>query len=507
VTASAHSRTLRRSVVGPLLLIALLPAVCVSVRQGTAASSPLPRQSVSATLQSAAPLSGRDFFAAPNATDGGDGSLKMPWHLEEALAQPDSVRPGDTIWLRGGTYRRPSGEPYWAVLTGTPDNPIRVRQYPGERATLDGGDTHGKPVLILQGAYTWYWGFEVSSSDPKRISSQPGPAPTDMPRGSAVEVEEFTKHPGLKLINLTIHDTLVGVGWWEQAVDSEIYGCLIYNNGWIGADHPHGHGIYAQNLDGLKVLRDSLLFRNFSHNFHAYTENRRIDNFYIRGNAFFEAGLMPDPRRDFLVGGSVPSNNVIVRENTVYNSDDVSSDFQLGYGSPAFSPIVLDNYLPRTSVSAYLAGTPTVSGNTLSRVDASDLTSFSQNTWLDSPPTDTKVIVRPNAYEPGRGFVFVFNWRHAPVVSVDLSAVLSLGAEYEVRNAFDVFAPRVVRGVYQGGSVSFPLVGLSTAVPVGLASAPARDGVVQAFLVLTTGVGRLAPVPVSRPPRRTRSLD
>jgi hypothetical protein len=448
-------------------------------------------------------LAGLDFYVAPAGSSAGDGSLGSPWDLATALSHPSVVHSGDTIWLRGGTYR---GN-FSSRLTGTASDPIIVRAYPAERVTIDGGNTDGYAILTVQGAYTWYWGFEITSSYGHRTTAQSGPGPGDIAYGDAITIDQSVDHPGLKFINLILHDTRQGFSWWKQAIDSEIYGCLIYNNGWIGGDHPHGHGIYAQNAVGLKTIRDSLLFRNFSHNLHAYTSASQIDNFYIRGNAFFEAGLMPDARRDLLVGGSVPAYNVIVRENTVYNSDDVGSDFQLGYGSPAVSPVILDNYLPKTGVSAYLTGTPTVSGNTLSRVDARELRSFPQNTWLDSPPTDTRVIVRPNAYEPGRGFVFAFNWRREPVVSVDLSAVLSLGSEYEVKNAFDVFAPPVVRGVYQEGLVSFPLIGLSTAAPVDLASAPDRDGVVQAFLVLTTGVGRLAPVPVSRPPRRTRSLD
>ncbi|HTY43209.1 MAG TPA: hypothetical protein VMH79_15165, partial [Thermoanaerobaculia bacterium] len=45
-----------------------------------------------------------DFYVAPNASGSGNGSLANPWKLQTALNQPSAVQPGDTIWLRGGTY-------------------------------------------------------------------------------------------------------------------------------------------------------------------------------------------------------------------------------------------------------------------------------------------------------------------------------------------------------------------------------------------------------------------
>src|SRR5580704_17034433 len=43
-------------------------------------------------------------YVAPGGTSQGTGSLDRPWDLQTALSQPASVQPGDTIWVRGGTY-------------------------------------------------------------------------------------------------------------------------------------------------------------------------------------------------------------------------------------------------------------------------------------------------------------------------------------------------------------------------------------------------------------------
>ncbi len=72
--------------------------------------------------------------SSPNGSPSGNGSINSPWDLQTALNQPSTVHPGDTIWLRGGTY---VGH-FTSNLNGTSSSPIIVRQYAGERATIDG---------------------------------------------------------------------------------------------------------------------------------------------------------------------------------------------------------------------------------------------------------------------------------------------------------------------------------------------------------------------------------
>src|SRR5208282_5470500 len=44
------------------------------------------------------------FYISPTGTAGGDGSINNPWDVYTAFNQPASVKPGDTLWLRGGIY-------------------------------------------------------------------------------------------------------------------------------------------------------------------------------------------------------------------------------------------------------------------------------------------------------------------------------------------------------------------------------------------------------------------
>jgi hypothetical protein len=89
---------------------------------------PLPRPS-------ARPLAaGPAFFVDPvRGADQNKGTQPAPWRtIGHALKQ---MNPGDTLYLRGGTY-------YGCVtvsVCGTVEKPITLRAYPGELAILDGG--------------------------------------------------------------------------------------------------------------------------------------------------------------------------------------------------------------------------------------------------------------------------------------------------------------------------------------------------------------------------------
>src|SRR5690242_13131409 len=75
------------------------------------------------------------YHVSAGGSPGGDGSSGRPWDLATALdADKRIVHPGDTVWLHGGTY---SGA-FVTCLSGTATDQIVFRQFPGERATIDG---------------------------------------------------------------------------------------------------------------------------------------------------------------------------------------------------------------------------------------------------------------------------------------------------------------------------------------------------------------------------------
>ena len=102
-------------------------------------------------------------------------------------------------------------------------------------------------------------------------------------------------------------------------------------------------------------------------------------------------------------------------------------------------------------------------------------------------PTGVKTFVRPNAYEPGRGFVTIYNWDQLGSVAVDVSSVLAVGARYEVRNVQALLGGPVLSGTYGGGTLTLPMAAVPSPLPIGsgLVTPPSTGPAFQVFLITT----------------------
>jgi len=430
-----------------------------------------------------------DFYVSPNGSPDAPGDSDHPWDLATALAQPSSVAPGDTIWLRGGTYRGT----FTANLNGTAAAPIVVRQYPGERATIDGGDSGWKSIFTVAGSYAWYWGFEITSSDPNRVSQQTGSNPTDIGRGNVQTEQSSRTGDGLKFINLVIHD-VQDVGLWKEATNVEFYGSLISDNGWNAPDRGHGHGLYVQNREGTKTIRDNVIFQNFCNGIQVYgTENAFLDDIAIDGNTIFGNGeIVSSPADNITIGGGVVAHRPVVTDNFVYFSQwGNGNDIDLGYadlGRGTADATVTGNHLINGVIKQNAGNTGTVmAGNTIySSIFGWDAAEFPQNKYIWSHPESTVAFVRPNAYEPGRGTIVAYSGSGAPFVAADLSGVLSPGDAWELRNARDFYGPAVASGIWDGNPIPLPMRNLAVAAPVGWPAPPPSDEF-NVFVLLRPG--------------------
>jgi hypothetical protein len=418
---------------------------------------------------------GNQFYVAPDGSPSGDGSINNPWDLQTALSQPAAVQPGDVIWVQGGTY---VGN-FVSYLSGTVNSPIVVREYPGERATLDGNTaTPTSATLTVDGQYTWFWDLEITNSNPIRVVDYSG---SDGPRGDGVD----NFGVGTKLIDLVIHDEGNGIGDWSTGLNpsnTEVYGCIIYDNGWIGTDRAHGHGIYAQNQTGTETFTDNISFDSFDYNFHAYTEGGYINNMDLDGNDFFNSGALGGyATTDILVGGLQVAQNPTLSDNSVYDNTGGTA-LAIGYSAGDTNVSLTDNYLSSSSGAAISAVNSTfsaVSGNLFNGdLDQSGGSQdfITGNTYIPAGtnPTQNQIFVRPNVYEPGRANITVFNWQDLQAVSVDISSAgLSVGQDFEVVDTQNFFGGPILTGVYTGGVISLPMTGTAVAQPVGDAPFPA----------------------------------
>jgi hypothetical protein len=455
-----------------------------------------------------------EFHVAVNGTPAGDGSAEHPWDLATALNQPSSVHPGDLIWLHGGVY---TGT-FTSQLAGTSERPITLRQFPGERATIDSGSS-GSDGLTIQGQSTWYVGFEIMYSDPVRVSQNPGSYPGDIHRGTCVTVFG----PETKLINLVLHDCSQGAGFWIPATNAEMNGNIIYYNGWDGAGQGHGHGIYTQNDSGVKQIRDNIIFNQFGLGIQAYGSGTAyVRNYEIVGNIVFNNGSIGEAGAhldNILVAGGVPPKDGIdIESNYTYHTPAAGTGYsRLGWQWDSVNGTITarNNYWigGQPPIGFWYWTKATFSGNTVystgmqewlvpsdpQQQGSSDWSgnhywgnesfryndaNLSWNGWKASTGNDATsdytagrphgvwTFVRPNLYEAGRANVVIYNWDLSKAVNVDLSAVLAEGDNFEIRDAENFFAPAVVSGTFNGSPVSIPLTGLTVAAPVGEVPTP-----------------------------------
>jgi len=471
-----------------------------------------------------------DFFVTPQGSPFGSGSVARPWDLQTALKQPASVRPGDTIWVRGGVYspRSPYASGFHSYLMGDRAAPIVVRQYPGERATLiervGYQGTDQQTVLSVYGNHAWFWGLEITNTNATRRINVPGPspAPAQLPMASGVEVVGADD----KLINLIVHDTRGGLALWASATNSEAYGCIVYNNGWAGPEGAHGPGIYCQNRSGERRLRDNIVFNQFSPGILGYTVNSYLSNITFERNVVFDnAHMAADSTKDTgeqaLFGGGIQIERLRIADNCFYHDLDLHGPtVRADFGTVSNIDVVfVGNYLAGGSGGGnYLASamryeSVVFSNNTLystngflvnleprpgftvdhntyygngnnnfGLVTTTNMTQLGFAEWQTAtgfdlhshyfqnvtPPND--VVVNPNAYEPKRATIVVYNWSDSDEVSVDVGHVLSHGDAFVVRNAQDFFAPPVLTGTFTGQPLVLPTTNLTAAIPNGLAN-------------------------------------
>jgi len=451
------------------------------------------------------------YYVTPAGTSAGDGSDADPWSLSYALGGAGGqVNPGDTIWVRGGTY---SGI-FTSTLAGSAAAAIIVKGYPGERAIISGNSSSN--TLKIDGTYTWFWGLEVQVGTTSRTSL----------RQDAVYVRDASH---VKLIHLLVHDGGSGIYTEPTSTDVEIYGCVIYNNGYQAdaSDRGHGHAIYIKNNTGTKLVRDNVMFNQFGFGLHQYSSlgSGSLVGITFKGNVAFNNGALAiagtSQAGNLLAGGEEVVSAAVADSNLTYYSSTVTgmvANFKLGFQSTQNAGVLARGNLSVGGDPVFdmrLWATATVSGNTwvgsailVNLADTSDAGyTWSNNTnWRDptasawrfangsastfanfrtasglaatdtaiaGTPAVTQVFVRPSVYQPGLGFVVVYNWGAQGTAAANVAGILTNGDPYEVRSVQNLFGSAVASGTYGGGTIAIPLGAVTPPTPLGMASSPA----------------------------------
>lgn len=469
--------------------------------------------------------SAANWYVATNGTAGAAGTIGAPINLTRAISDgglTSPAQPGDTIYLRGGTYldtAADNGQYYWSRLAPVGSH-ITVKSYAAERPIIQ-ATSPSHQCLLMDGSNVWWQGIEFWNSGTPRANRAAG---------------VFLRAPGAKLINCIIHDT--GVVYAEtNTVGGEISGCLIYNYG--DQNLPQKHALYIHSTGGAAnpfVILDNITYNGFYLGLQCYSEDpNQMDGYVISGNTIVNPGSLfndGSSQAGILVGGQTwPADHVTVTNNYCWISSGFGDGLYIGYqGYENGTMLVRSNYCANGRFTIGKWANLTYTGNTflnsstycyfnrsssvvaetwdnnvfylpfaepmqlngtpLSWADWKLNTGFdAHSSFLGSLPAQPQVFVRTNAYEAGRANITIFGWSGTSSVSVDVSSVMSPGANYSIHNAANFFGPAVLSGTYLGGNLSIPMSGLSVATPVGTSAAPATGTSFNAFILQSNSSG------------------
>ncbi len=543
-----------------------------AIPSGTATAAPTPPTSFTC-----------DYYASPIGLASGTGTLASPWSLHTALNKTTVVVAGKTLCVQAGTYRGkfkstlnggtvrglggvvidgylfttlPSAidasqtsitmaDPSAFVMpwqqggatslivdgealyiNGITGNTVSVNRAAAGSSTAAVTHTAGTLVrmagnqLLVGGSNTTYRDIEVMNSEPLRNWQTDG---AEGLRGNGI----FNTGDGNKFVNLIAHDNLSGIFTGSSSSNTEIYGCLSYNNGMNdpAADPPgKGHGMYLENSAGYLKAYDNIVLNNFNNGMQLYGRSAASVGGDLQGNAVANSGAplasVPSQRNRNMILGTETQRmpDIIVKSNYLFHPHNVNgSNCTFGYGSGIDDGHVTDNYFvggggigltiedsTRITVSNNKfyttnssgvniqsdqapVGNYTVSNNTYYNTGTTarkygNTTIFDNQTFTDwktatgydmagssamtNAMPDT-VIVRPNAYQQGRANIVVYAPSGAASISVNLSlAGLTNGQAYTIQNAFNFNGTAVFSGVYNAASptITIPFAGAASLV-------------------------------------------
>ncbi len=398
----------------------------------------------------------KELYVSPDGNAQNNGSIEHPLDLATALSATSPAVACDTIWLHGGTYRGP----FTSALRGREGAPIVVREAPGQRATIDSAP-EPTPALTVNGQYVWFWGFEITNSDPQRVSADTTSWPADLKRGSGV----VARGTHLKFINMVVHDMTRGFEIGADAIDVEVYGSLIFYNGWKNAQQVgNGSAIDTHNRTGTRRVADSIIFDQFGSGFSAYSSAPEV-NIKLEGNILFNNGSLSKAfGRDILIGGGGAQAPALLG-NMAYGEGQI----YIGYGAGCTNARIEDNYFAGTVPLVLAQCDGAVKGNTLFGNVGPLATAHPDNTFVPGKQVGLVIRTRRNEYEPGRANIGVYNWDKKTDLDLDLSGIgLEATDEYEIRDAKNFFGQPLAKGVAgKTPRAMVSLANLTVAKPTG----------------------------------------
>jgi len=235
---------------------------------------------------------GQSRYVSRSGSDKSSGSEQHPWRtVQRGL---NALRPGWTLYIRGGTYRRD----LIMRRAGNSGAPITVRNYPGAHVVLRGRGGTMEPLTVTGSAsYVKFSGLTFAGATGYRTTN--------------IYVSGTADH--IQFTNCVSRDS-TGQGFFSGGGTHaiRITGCYFHDNG-SGEDAHQGHNIYLEG-SGHVVANNVVVGAKRGFGIQLYPKSNRvvIASNTIVGNRYDGVIVGSD-------GSTTTSNAVIVDNILAYN--------------------------------------------------------------------------------------------------------------------------------------------------------------------------------------------
>jgi parallel beta-helix repeat protein len=256
------------------------------------------------------------FYVATTGNDSNPGTLAQPFRT---MRQGVSVlRPGDTTFVRGGTYFESFDTNHFTFPSGTSwTSAVTLAVYPGETVSMNGTFNFG----AVPNQYIIIDGLIIDAINGVN---------------EGVSINQGSHH--IRFQNCEIRNSYMnGVGlWWgnNNGLSSdynEFINCKIHHNGrWGGSGFPdqapgygRGHGLYITTSNN--VFRGNRIYDNGEYGLHLYNGNypsNFVNNNVADGNLIYSNGHNTTRYGSVCCGGITAGSGSgsIIRNNIVYSN-------------------------------------------------------------------------------------------------------------------------------------------------------------------------------------------